>query len=203
MKTSFPAMYRLTARGGVGLACDEHGIALGPVVLVEALAAGGGRVFRPRPAEEIARTLAQAYDDLAPGDIARCLASLDVAAKALEARDLTKASVAAVLLKLPDLSVEGFAKLAADPSLKKCSPTQLRDERGRWTGDSHNDGGASVPIADASEGMSDAGGSLSQPSANDMVATPPIPSRVAPPPPPGTGNIRQYSPEEAAKLPPP
>ena len=125
MKPSFPAMYRLTARGGVGLACDEQGITLGPVILVEALAAGGGRVFRPRPAEEIARTLAQAYDDLAPADIARCLASLDVAAKALEARDLAKASVA-VLLKLPDLSVAGFAKLAADPSLKKYSPDPER-----------------------------------------------------------------------------
>ena len=131
MKTSFAPMYRLTARGGVGLACDEQGIALGPVVLVEALAAGHRRVFRPRPAEEIARTLALAYDDLAPADVARCLASLDVAAKALEARDLAKASVAAVLLKLPELSVDGFAKLAADPSLKKYSPTEPRISAGQ------------------------------------------------------------------------
>jgi hypothetical protein len=130
MTSSFPPMYRLSARGGVGLACDEQGIALGPVILVEALAAGPGRVFRPRPAEEIARTLALAYDDLAPTDIARCLARLDVAAKALEAGDLAKASVAAVLLKLPDLSVDGFAKLAAAPSLKKYTPSQPRDERG-------------------------------------------------------------------------
>jgi hypothetical protein len=95
MKPSFPAMYRLTVRGGVGLACDEHGIALGPVVLVEVLSAGGGRVFRPRPTEEVARTLAQTYEDLARADIARSLASLDVAAQALEARDLAKAGVAA------------------------------------------------------------------------------------------------------------
>lgn len=148
MKSPFPAMYRLTARGGVGLACDEQGIALGPVILVEALAAGGGRVFRARPAEEIARTLAQAYDDLAPADIARCLASLDVAAKALEARDLAKASVAAVLLKLPDLSVEGFAKLAADPSLKKYSPDQPRDGRGRWTSDDAGSGAVEVAAAE-------------------------------------------------------
>ncbi|HWG79629.1 MAG TPA: hypothetical protein VN681_07645 [Stellaceae bacterium] len=125
MKSPFPPMYGLTARGGVGLACDEQGIALGPVVLVEALTAAGGRVFRPRPAEEIARTLAQAYDELAPADVARCLASLDVAAKALDARDLAKASVAAVLLKLPDLSVAGFAKLAAEcnPQTASCAPS--------------------------------------------------------------------------------
>jgi lysozyme len=157
MKSSFPPMYRLTARGGVGLACDEQGIALGPVVLVEALAAGGGRVFRPRPAEEIARTLALAYDDLAPTDVARCLASLDVAAKALEAGDLVKASVAAVLLKLPDLSVEGFAKLADTPSLKKYSPSQPRDGRGRWAGDNSGDGSRQTAQVEMSE-MSDEGG---------------------------------------------
>lgn len=148
MKSPFPPMYRLTARGGVGLACDEQGIALGPVVLVEALAAGGGRVFRQRPAEEIARTLALAYEDLAPADIACCLASLDVAAKALEARDLAKASVAAVLLKLPDLSVEGFAKLAADPSLKKYRPDQPRDGQGRWTSDDAGSGAVQVAVND-------------------------------------------------------
>jgi hypothetical protein len=57
MKSSFPPMYRLTARGGVGLACDEQGIALGPVPLVESLPAGSRRIFRPRPPEEIARPM--------------------------------------------------------------------------------------------------------------------------------------------------
>jgi hypothetical protein len=167
MKTSFAPMYRLTARGGVGLACDEQGIAVGPVVLVEALAAGGGRGFRPRPAEEIARTLALAYDDLAPADLARCLASLDVAAKALEARDLAKASIAAVLLKLPDLSVEGFAKLAADPSLKKYSPDQPRDGRGRWTSD--DAGSDAIQVAENEDGTrSDTGGILPAPRGNNQ-----------------------------------
>ena len=91
MLSSFPPMYRLTARGGVGLACDERGIALGPVPLVEVLAAGSRRVFRPRPAEEIARTLALAYGRLGPDDLTRCLAGLDIAARALEADDLVKA----------------------------------------------------------------------------------------------------------------
>lgn len=157
MKTFFPPMYRLAARGGVGLACDEQGIALGPVVLVEALAAAGKRVYRPRPAEEIARTLALAYDDLAPADIARCLASLDVAAKALEARDLAKASVAVVLLKLPDLGVDGFARLAADPSIKKYSPSEPRDERGRWTGNNGDNTPWQTAQAETS-GMSDESG---------------------------------------------
>ena len=158
MLSSFTPMYRLTARGGVGLACDERGIALGPVPLVEALSAGARRVFRPRPAEEIARTLALAYGPFPPQDLVRCLSALDVAARALEAGDLIKASVAAVLLKLPDLTPEAFAKLAGDPLLKKCSPDQSRDERGRST---RNDGSRSdaepVQTGDAREGASGAG----------------------------------------------
>lgn len=122
MFSALAPMYRLTARGGVGLACDERGSALGPVPLVEALAAGTRRVFHPRPAEEIARTLALAYGPLSPQDITHCLFMLDIAARALEAGDVAKASVAAVLLKLPDLTAEAFAKLAGDASLKKCSP---------------------------------------------------------------------------------
>jgi hypothetical protein len=201
MTAHFPPMYRLTPRGGVGLACDEHGIVLGPVVLVEAVAVGSRAQFRPRPAEEVARTFALAYGNLAP-DITRCLASLDVAAKALETGDLAKASVATVLLKLPDLSVDGFAKLAADPSLKKYSPDQPRDDHGRWTSDGGESGDAGVQVADAREGISDASGYLPmQNAANDALGT--TPARVIPPPPPGTGNVREYSPEAAAKLPPP
>ncbi|HKW54967.1 MAG TPA: hypothetical protein VJO12_14840 [Stellaceae bacterium] len=168
MKSAFPPMYRLTARGGVGLACDEHGIALGPVPLVEALAANSRRVFRPRPADEIARTLALAYGDLAPSDLTRCLSSLDVAAKALDAGDLAKASVAAVLLKLPDLSVDGFARLAADPSLKKYIPSQPRDDHGRWTSD--GGGSAAVQVATNDDGTrTDAGGILPAPHRNNQT----------------------------------
>ena len=163
-------MYRLTARGGVGLACDERGIALGPVPLVEVLAAGSRRVFRPRPAEEIARTLALAYGRLGPDDLTRCLAGLDLAARALEAGDLVKASVATVLLKLPDLTVEAFAKLAGDPALKKYNPDQLRDEHGRGTsGDTASDALGSEQVAANDDGTrTDAGGILPAPRGNNQ-----------------------------------
>lgn len=165
MKYGFPPMYRLTPRGGVGLACDEDGIALGPALLVEPIGAGSPRQFSPRPKEEIARTLALAYGDHAP-DLERCLASLDIAARALEAGDLAKASVAAVLLKLPDLSVDAFARLAADPSLKKYSPEQPREEHGRWT--SGGTGSAPVEVASNEDGArTDAGGSRRAPHGNN------------------------------------
>ena len=133
MTPAFATMYRLNSRGDAGLACDEKGVALGPIALVDALSSNGKCVYRPRPAEEIARALALAYGPFAADDLARRLSGLDVAARALEAGDLAKAGIATVLLKLPALTAEAFAKLAREPTLRKYSPDQPRDERGRWT----------------------------------------------------------------------
>jgi hypothetical protein len=198
-------MFRLTARGGDGLCCDRRGIALGPVALVEAADANGRRVYRLRPAEEIARTFALAYDPFTPDDLARRLSGLEVAARALEAGDLAKATVATVLMKLPPLLAQAMAKLARDPTLKKYSPDQPRDERGRWTsGDADGTADASedaaqtrqVQVAANDTGvMSDAGGMLPAPRDDADAAVPPAP--------PDTGKVREYSPDEAAKLPPP
>jgi hypothetical protein len=161
-------MFRLTKRGGEGLCCDTRGVALGPVALVEAADANGRRVYRVRPADEIARTLALAYDAFTPDDLARRLSGLDVAARALEAGDMAKAAIATVLLKLPLLSADAVAKLACDPTLKKYSPDQPRDERGRWTAGASgavdaSDETAAKPIQIAANDtavMSDAGGIL-------------------------------------------
>jgi hypothetical protein len=133
MTPAFATMYRLNSRGYGGLACDEKGVALGPIALVDALSSNGKCVYRPRPAEEIARALALAYGPFAADDLARRLRGLDVAARALEAGDLAKAGIATVLLKLPPLTAEACAKLAREPTLRKYSPDQPRDERGRWT----------------------------------------------------------------------
>ena len=188
----FDRVYGLSRRGGAGLACDERGVALGPVALVEALDRGGRRVYRLRPSEEIARTLALAYGPFAADALARRLAGLDVAARALEASNLALASIATALLKLPALSPEAVAKLMAEPTLKKYSPDQPRDAQGRWTDEAGATGGAApVQVAANDTGvMSDAGGVLPAPA-------------TLPPPPPGTGNVREYSPDDAAKLPPP
>jgi hypothetical protein len=142
-------MFRLTKRGGDGLCCDTRGVGLGPVALVEAAAANGRRVYRVRPAEEVARALALAYAPFMSDDLARRLSGLDVAARALETGDMAKAAVATVLLTLPPLSPEAMAKLARDPTLKKYSPDQPRDDRGRWTDGTD---GASAAFAGGREG---------------------------------------------------
>lgn len=63
-----------------------------------------------------------------------------------------------MLLKLPDLSVDGFAKLAADASLKKYGPSQPRDEGGRWAGDNSGDGSRQTAHAETSEMSDESGG---------------------------------------------
>src|SRR5215472_15748648 len=78
---------------GLGFARDEKGVALGLIVLVDALSSDGKSVYEVRPAAEIARTLALAYGAIAADELARHLRGLDVAARALEAGDLAKAGL--------------------------------------------------------------------------------------------------------------
>ena len=61
MAPPFMTTFRLTKRGGPGLACDEKGVALGPVALVDAVSSNGKCVYRVWPPEEIAGALALAY----------------------------------------------------------------------------------------------------------------------------------------------
>lgn len=152
MADPFTTMYRLTARGGAGLACDERGVTLGPITLVDPSSSNGKSVYRARPAEEIARALARAYGPFSADELARRLSGLDVAARALEAGDLAKAGIATVLLRLPPLTLETFAKLAAEPTLRKYSPDQPRDERGRWTSEEGNTDSDGTLLAGGREG---------------------------------------------------
>jgi hypothetical protein len=89
------------------------------VALVEKAETNGRYVYRVRPAEEIARALALAYDPFSADDLARRLSGLEVAARAVEAGDMAKAMIATLLLKLPPLSADTMAKLVRDPTLKK------------------------------------------------------------------------------------
>lgn len=138
MTDPFEPMYRLAKRGA-GLACDEDGVALGPVTLVERVSLDGKRRYRRRPAEEIARALTLAYGPLPPDDLARRVLGLDVAARALEAGDLARASIATVQMKLPALSAYALVKLGNDQRFMKYSEDQPRDARGRWANEENEE----------------------------------------------------------------
>ncbi|WP_158807968.1 hypothetical protein [Beijerinckia sp. L45] len=116
----FERWYRLVPRGGVGLVCDEAGVALGAVDLAPAHRDAGG-VYRceVRSEAEVGRVLTLAYGPQADAMVARLHRGLRRAAGWIEASDLCLASLKTVLLRLPDLTPEGMAKLVENAELEK------------------------------------------------------------------------------------
>ena len=146
MTIAFARPYRLVPRGEAGLACDDDGVALGPLRLVEAVTdADGCRVYRPRPAEEIAEALRLAYG-AAPDEIERSRRGLAEIARLLTAGERAQAGIRAVQLAFPEIAPDAMAKLAQAASLQKDNPNLAGEPRipagnpggGEWT----NDGGA-------------------------------------------------------------
>jgi hypothetical protein len=122
-------MFRLTDEtDGLGLSCTPAGVSLAGVPLLRRTQAG----FKPRPASEIASLLKAAYGDDPTGLQSR----LGAIAQALNSGDFTKAMIAAVHTRTPELSPEAALRLAnADEELTKYNynPDELRDRHGRWT----------------------------------------------------------------------
>jgi len=212
-QSPFARMRRLHARGrrSRGLVVDRDGVALGPdAVLVSHSAAG----YRCARTDDLVRLTHLVF----AGDarLRRLPTVLARIARALDAGDLVKAQLLGLEISIGELDDSQLARLAGAADLIKASfdPSQPRDEGGRWTGEGGGDGVAAdaagispVQIADASESISDAGGILPRQSpaniAGNETSKPAATATATPPAPPGTGNVREYSPEEAAKLPPP
>jgi hypothetical protein len=101
MTISFARAYGLVPRGAAGLACDDDGVTLGPVALVEAVSdAPGRRCYRMHPAAEVAQAFRLAYGS-ALTDIDRYQRSLARIAQLLSACEGVRARIEAVLLAVP------------------------------------------------------------------------------------------------------
>jgi A nuclease family of the HNH/ENDO VII superfamily with conserved AHH len=140
MNSPLPHAYRLAARGEAGLACDENGAALGGVDLV--------RVRRDvesvthcqvRSPVEIGQILRAAYGPQSQAVALRLHRGLRRTAVWLEAGDLARAGMEAVMLGLPDVAPEALAKLA---DFEKAANTAWQTEAripagqpggGQWT----------------------------------------------------------------------
>jgi hypothetical protein len=121
----------------LGLNCTADGLSLAGVSLLRAAVAG----FVPRSAGELGELMKYAYDH--DVDLTALSSGLDVVAKALNDGDLGRAMIAAMHLKLPELSWSSAARVAhADGALCKFDVDELRDWLGRWT-----TGGAAKPRA--------------------------------------------------------
>jgi len=119
----------------LGLGCTRDGVALAGAPLLKMTVAG----LAPRPIGEIDQLLKAAYG---PSFAAACvLTGLNLIAEALNRGDLARAMVAAVQLKLPDVSWAAAARMARiENALAKFNPLEPRDWRGWWT-----TGGAAKP----------------------------------------------------------
>ncbi len=143
MTISFARAYGLVPRGASGLACDEDGVALGPMPLVEAVSdEAGRRCYHMCPAEEIVRAFRLAYGS-AVDEIERYKKGLVRITQWLSAGEEVQARIEAVLLALPEILPAGMAKLAEAAALRKANPNWPEEPRepagapegGEWTSD--------------------------------------------------------------------
>ena len=148
---------------GRGLRCDAEGLFLGRDALLQRNRDGN---FEARPVDELQKILGRAYGDDANWESR--IRSVQLVAGALNKGDLARATMTAVLMRLPEpgspisiADVDGvLAKAGFDPD-------EPRDERGRWTTEGSESTGPNTPHRDpriqlADIGMSDA--------SNDPVA---------------------------------
>lgn len=111
--------------GGRGLRCDDDGLFLGRVPLLQR---DGRGHFEARPVTELQKILHRAYG--ADTNWQSCARSAELVAKALNKGEMARAMMTAVLMRLPEpddlndaLTKAGF------------NPDEPRDEKGRWTTD--------------------------------------------------------------------
>lgn len=131
MNAPFARTFRLVSRGGAGLACDDDGVALGPVSLVEAFRDERGKLrFRAKPLADLGKAMRLAYGDAEGEAIARHHKGLSRIAELLAAGESTRARIHAVQLGFPDIGDDGMEKLARAENLGK-----LRS----WTDERRND----------------------------------------------------------------
>jgi hypothetical protein len=143
MAVLFARDYSLVPRGAAGLSCDEDGIALGPMPLVEAVSdAFGRRCYRMRSAAEVAQAFRLAHGS-ASDEIERYQRGLARITELLSAGEGARARIEAVLLAIPEIAPEGMTKLAQAVALRKDNPDWVEKPRipagipegGDWTSD--------------------------------------------------------------------
>ena len=146
MAISFTRAYGLVPRGTAGLACDEDGVALGPMPLVESVTdAFGRRRYGIRSPQEVAEAFRIAYGS-APDEIERYRRGLARITELLAAGEDAQARIEAVLLAAPEIAPECMTKLAQATALQKVNPdwpNQPRNpagspEGGQWTSDGND-----------------------------------------------------------------
>jgi hypothetical protein len=141
---------RLVSRGLPGLACDEDGLALGPVSLVvRQRTQKGASIYRSVSRDVVDRVMTAAYGDA----YATCRpwfhSWLTGVAETMSQGQHSTARTAAVQLGLPELSPRAFSQLADLVSFLKFNPNLIqepRDAHGRWTSGGPGSANPIIPV---------------------------------------------------------
>jgi hypothetical protein len=158
MNIALERSYRLVARGGMGLACDKDGVALGVADLVRFRPDARARRCELRPANEVGRILRAAYGRQPDEIVLQLHRGLGRVAASIEAGDFARAGVGAVLLGFPDLTPGGMAKLAEIADLEKDGAPWEDEPRiprgqtggGQWTVDGAAEAADVAPAGNSS-----------------------------------------------------
>ena len=144
--------FRLVSRGAHGLACDDEGVALGPLPLIDR---DRGH-YRLRPPRDLRRGLRLAYPDASTDWHERRIEGLQRVADALETDNPVRARIVAVQLGFPEFAPAVIA------NLRKLNPDWTDEPRvpggqasaGQWTsnGASGRSGGHRTTIITHSDG---------------------------------------------------
>lgn len=146
--------FSLVARGGAGLACDESGLALGPIALSRKLYdPHRGVQYRLLPLDEMKQVLRIAYGSVHGAVTERRCRGIARATQLLNTGSDALARIHAVLLEFPEITPDGMAKLAAVASLRKYNPDEPRvpagnPDGGQWTSGGEGAGEQSGPATD-------------------------------------------------------
>jgi hypothetical protein len=136
MQDFFGKTYRIVPRGASGLACDEAGIALGPISLVKKCTQSNQyEILNDR---DLAETLVEVYGAISIEKFEAIKGGLRAVMRALEKQNLALASIAAVHLGLDEFGIEGYRRLAKLATLHKYNPDEPRvpagnPDGGQWT----------------------------------------------------------------------
>ena len=131
---------------GRGLRCDGAGLFLGRDALLQK---NDGGNFEARPDGELQKTLNHVYGDDAKWESQ--IRSIKLVANALNKGDMARATMTAVLMRLPDPSSPGrITDVNSVLAKAGFNPDEPRDERGQWT-----NGGSSGEPDIASHGTED------------------------------------------------
>jgi hypothetical protein len=194
--------FALSAESRGGVFCDENGVFVGPVPLLERIGSGPGaqhEQWQPRPASDLNRELTECYYGL-PIEFGHKIGGLMAVARALSRGDIVHAQIATLHLQIPDPPI--MAKSAKTPSEIIQFACQLRAsgllkadwdpaKHPRWPAGSPGGVGGEFAPADAATGDSAAGESSSAPVIPAQVTIPvpfdvpggiPFPSEIVPPP---------------------